>query len=295
MTLSRGVLDTYARDYLRLVTDPCNAPLAMSVFPGAGGGIVSRFENDFIVGNSATDVATSVVWTPGYLNQAVGGSGGNCVVPSAPVISDNIGIAYNVDNAKAPGFTFLSSNAKAFRCIAACMQVSWPGTELNRQGIVGLGQVTQSVALSLAPTTSQLRTLSSHVGRMPGEVMELILKPTEASQRWCDPTIAYPLLTAQSVWGDSPSLLLSVAGIPVSTGVRVRLISIVEWLPQNGGGIVSNDAVAPKSGSTLNDVLRAVDAISSKDWVRSAGFTIGQIAATHFMKTPSARAARLTY
>lgn len=268
----QGGLDAYAAAYARLLRDPCNGPLSAGCYPGAGGGIVSRFEVDFIQGTGAGETGAAGFFTPGYFNVASGQVGG-CVQVNNGILTNDTSTVSFTNSGSVPGLAFLQATAKSYRCVAACLQVSWPGSELNRQGVVGLGQTVLSEALSGAVNnTSVLRTLASHVGRMPADVMEIALRPTTANERWIDPTISYTLAQAQSIWGDSPSLFWTAAGMTATIGLRVRLVTVVEWIPQLGSGINGSVPRAPATRYTLEDVLRFVETAAEKPWVRAVGF-----------------------
>lgn len=268
---NRRQLDTYARDYAALVADPCGARLVEGVYPGGGGGIVSRFESDFIMANGATDTGACVAFTPGFNSELAGLVGGMMQTPTIPLTTDVQVISFTNNFNSAPGFTFLANNAKAFRSVSACLQISWPGSELNRQGIVGMGQTTLSNTLGGTVTTANLRVLSTHVGRMPEDVLEIVLRPTEASQRWCDPTLSPTLAVVQEVWGDSPCLFVTVAGIPANVGVRIRLVNIVEWIPASNTGVAGTQPMATRSKNTFTEVLQYLESAMNNKWVRKAG------------------------
>lgn len=269
---SRAALDANARRYASLIADPCKGPLVEGVYPGAGGGVVSRFESDFLLAYGGTETATAVFFTPGFNSELVGGNGGGMLLtPTTAITSDSGTIAFQNSTGFAPGYTWLANNAKAFRSVAACIQVSWPGTELTRQGIVGLGQTTLSNCLGGTQNAGNLRVLANSVARMPDDTLELVLRPTEASQRWCDPTLSPTLAVVQEVWGDAPSLFLTASGFAGGTGIRVRVVNVVEWLPATATGIAGSVPRAPASNNTLTDVLHFLDTAMGNKWVRRAG------------------------
>jgi len=288
---SRSSLDAYARDYAALVADPCGARLVEGIYPGGGGGLVSRFESDFVVANGATDTAFAVAFTPGFNSELAGLVGGMLQTPTIPLTSDTGVLTFTNNFGIAPGYAFLANNAKAFRCVSACLQISWPGSELNRQGVVGLGQFTLSNTLGGTVTPAALRVLATHVSRMPDDMLEIVLRPTEASSRWCDPTLSPTLAFVQEVWGDSPTLFATIAGIPSNIGIRVRVINVVEWLPASNASIAGTVPKAPRSRNTFTEVLHVLDSMMENKWVRRAG-----VAALSFATGGASRSfPRLTY
>jgi len=244
----RGVLDEQARQYAQLLADPCNAKLTQSVFPGAGGSFVGRFETDFIVGNTAAATGLAVVWTPGFTAGPQG-----CLANSVEVTTDATGFNLSAPQAS-PGASFLATTDQ-YRAIAGCLEVYWPGSELNRQGIVGLGLVDSAIVNTFSAgnlaTTSALRTLCQHTERMPTEKATINWRPGDFDQTGLG-TASSSLLSGRQ------SILITANGLPVATGVRLRLVVVVEWWPKAGTGLVSTVPQVTTRVST-NDVLYALD------------------------------------
>lgn len=259
-----GGLDSAAADYARLLADPCNAPLVHPVYAGGEGGILIRFETDFIVFNGATDTCGVLSWTPG----AIGINGGSAVnllasgaVNSATAVTPAYQVVYS-----SPGCAFLPNNAAAARCVAACMQVYWPGSESNRAGIVFAGNaaarnITNAASSATADWVGNVCSFSS---RMPNDHIEVRWRPTDADQMLIDPRTVTP----DPEFARRNALVLAVKGIPNTTGVRVRLVAVYEYEPVIGIGIVNPQSSVARSGYTLDDVLNYLDRMG--DWANAA-------------------------
>lgn len=246
--IPRTLLDAQARQYAELLRDPCNAKLTQSVFPGAGGAFVSRFETDYIINATGVDTGALLVFTPGFTAGAQGALGA-----SVALAGDTTG--FNITTPLAsPGATFLATTDQ-YRAIAACAEVYWPGTELNRAGILGLGIVDSAIINTFSSgnnaTTANTRTLCQHTERMPESKATINWRPGDFDQ-------AATGTSSSSLLSGRQSLLITAAGIPPSTGIRVRLVVVVEWWPKAGTGLVATVPQVTTRVST-NEVLYALD------------------------------------
>ena len=122
---------------------------------------------------------------------------------------------------------------------------------------MALCQVPASVAIQTGSTLATLRQLADRVVRTPDGTLEMKLTPTGHSEELV------------SIGGfaspeNHPCLVGSVSGIPVSTGVRVRLVQVLEWTPKAGSGALAGVS-SPESGNTINQVLRAMT-VRNPNW-----------------------------
>lgn len=246
-----------ALEYAKLLSNPCTGPLVHA--PGSSeGGQVVRFESDFLLGNGATETAGALLWTPGGQNEGASNTG----FVNGFAANDTALITYTNNNA-APGKVFLQNNASSYRCIAACLQVYWPGSELNRQGIIGAAQATYGL-LSTASNSnaSGLRSLCPVVERMPTDHLEIRWAPNFADGLFTNPA------STTSVEDGHAGILLTWAGIPVSTGVRIRMVAVFEWRPKVQGLVLSSNT-AHSSAEGVQEVRHMLDARDANWWNRS--------------------------
>lgn len=253
------LLDKAAAEYAKLLADPCNAPLTRGVYSATAGSLVSRFEADFILNAGPTEVASIFAFAPGT---------GTCYGNAVPLTADTTASSLQFAGGTVPGGAFLSATAGTVRALAACMQVSFPGTELNRSGIIGMGVVPGGtitpalVAGSGGPggttTAAAIRQLCQHTERMPQNMAEVLWMPGDGDAL----TIASTKINAAATSNapdleDRNLLLMSASGFPVSTGIRIRLVVVYEWSPRIAQGIVAT--VEPsRSSFSVNDVVRAL-------------------------------------
>jgi hypothetical protein len=249
--------------YMELLRNPCTGPLVRAPGSSEGGSII-RFETDFITGNGATSTAGFLNWAPGaYNNFTPNAYGPGGVVASAVNDTTAVSVA-NLVPAEMPGYTFLQNNASSYRCIAACMQIYWPGSELNRSGIVSAAQGTYGLlSIGTNVATQQVRSLSPHVERMPTDMIEAIWAPSYSDGLF---RANNPVTTTGTIPEDGhSSLLCSWAGIPVSTGVRIRLVGVFEWRPKILGLVLSSNT-ADSGGGSVQFVRTVLDHIDPNWW-----------------------------
>jgi hypothetical protein len=260
-TIPRGLrLDKAAADYALLLSDPCGGPLVSGPFGDGGGGIVSRFEVDFIVNASATDTTAVVGFTPGL---------GSAYVSNIPLPFDSTVFTFTGNAAYSPGLTYLTSNASAFRTLAACMQVYYPGSELSRAGITSIGQYSNASIAAGSLTTSVLRSAANYVERVPDQMTELIWRPTNYDLEW------FGTGTNEGVaLSDKRSSIISTTtGIPISTGMRIRLVAVYEWMPLTTVGLVMPNKTSNPSANTFQDVIKKLDTFG--DWMYHGAISAG--------------------
>lgn len=256
-------LDKASLDYAALLADPCNGPLVSGPFGDGSGGIVARYERDIIINNTATDVAAAFIWSPALLNAQVS---------SVPITNDSAAITFiPISTPDIPALSFMTTNAGHCRCLAACVQVYWPGTELNRSGIVSVGQFPSDIVTDAVVSTADLRTASPYVERMPAGMVELKWRPTAYETTWQRPGVIAETATE---WDKFTSLVVSAAGIPVSTGIRVRMVGVYEWVPRpgTGSGLTTIHRTTVKTGS-LSSILGALD--RTGDWMYNGAMKAG--------------------
>lgn len=263
-------MDGAAAKYAALLADPCNGDLVPGPFGDGNGGMVCRFEKEYVINNSPTDTAAVFVFHPHT---------GQVAWQTTPLLNDTDPIALTVPSGSAThvGQAFLSANAGWMRCLAACVQVYYPGSELSRAGVVSLGRYPAELANDTTVSVSALRTQANYVMRTPNDVAEILWRPTEFDLTGREPLSAYSLNNISL--NNTTSLVVTGAGLPVSTGLRIRVVAVYEWQPDPLSGF-KNTIVRTPSPVRLADILARLDATG--DWMsgaaRSAGKAISSLA-----------------
>lgn len=243
--VARSALDRLATDYVKLLTDPCGAPLVHPVYGGTDGSYLVRLESVFTLGNGAGDKAGVLQWTPGGYGSnglhLIGGAttGGGVAVTAAPLTT------------LAPGYGYLPAQADTARCVAACMSVFYPGSELNRAGSLVLGQVTGSMIDTTASNTpTSLYPLFPDMFRTPDGAMEAVWTPNSNDMLWTDPSRA----TSQNELERKAALACVWQNLPDATGLTFKLTVVYEYTPSKLYG-VTVPRFSQTSESSLEQVL----------------------------------------
>jgi hypothetical protein len=261
ITASSG-LDSYAADYAKLLADPCRGPLVPGPFGDGNGGMISRYETDVIVNSSATDVAAVVAWCP---------SAGLAYTNNAAITTS--GMALTLTTAVAvPGSTFLTANVSQYRVLSACLQVYYPGSEQTRSGIMSLGQYPGDALTQSFQSVDNIRASAQYVERTPVNSSEIVWRPNTSDLEWSNGGLGTPSNRQKSV------LIGTFAGIPVSTGMRVRLVCVYEWYPTQGSGIMQSAGRSTVSRNSFAQVVAALD--KAGDWMYHGALAVGGIATT---------------
>lgn len=265
-------MDGAAAKYAALLADPCNGDLVSGPFGDGTGGMVCRFEKEYVINNSPTDTASVFLFHP---------QTGLVAWQTTPLVSDTDTISLSVPAGSAShvGQTFLSANAGWARCIAACVQVYYPGSELSRAGVVSLGRYPAEIATDQTMSVSMLRTQANYVMRTPSDVAEIVWRPTEFDLTGREPVPVASYSASNMSATNTTCLAVTGAGLPVSTGLRVRVVAVFEWQPDPLSGF-KNTIVRNPSPVRLADILARLDATG--DWMsgaaRSAGKAISSLA-----------------
>jgi hypothetical protein len=249
-------LDIGAREYAKLLNDPCYGTAVTPIYNSSGTGNFIRVETDFILGAEATSVGAACIFVPGLL-KATGAGQAGVYKPTTVVDGDASIIAWTPFPTAQPGYA-LTATMGGCRAISACMQVSYVGSELSRAGVVSLTQTTFGNALNYNALTN-IRAGSERVIKMPDGTFELKLAPNAKNAEFVPVSAAS---SADAV--ELPALMFSASGIPASTGIRVRLVQVLEWQPTTGTGIINN-TVSARSDSTLGAILNHMQA-ANPNW-----------------------------
>jgi len=242
-------LDAAARSYGRLLADPCYQRTVQPLYNSGGTGQLVRVESDFILGAEATSVGAALIFTPGIINATTGSCG--VIIPTTVVNSDTASITWSSAFTRCPGVG-MAAMFGSVRAVAACIQMQYVGSEQTRAGVFSMAQMSRG-ACGLFTTVADIRSSSERVLRVPDGVVEMRWTPTGDSDTFN--TVGGTGLGNESAL---PSLIVTASGIPSSTGIRVRLVQVLEWSPKPGSGADSN-SVSTASDNTLGQVLRYME------------------------------------
>lgn len=241
-----AMLDAHAMAYVDMLSNPCHAPLAHPVFPGSDSGYLIRNSSMATIGNASGLKAGILNWVPGAINAddtelvvnatIEGGTGTACVV-----------------SRNSPGKNFLEQNTIGARCVAACLRVTYTGSEASRAGKIMYGPTTGAYAFpGQIITPGIFGTTLANSSRTPVDTVELIWVPGEADFAFSNPTASSDVQRLDS----SAGLGVSWVDQPDGVGINFHFTAVYEWKPrQNLATMNPGIALRAKSRNTYDDVI----------------------------------------
>jgi len=261
----RTGLDAQGLAWAHLLNDPCGAALVHPCYAGADGGILMRFENQFEIGTGATDTAGLFAYTP----NGIGTNGAAIISGVAANAATNLTLAFGAAAAQ-PGYSFLQTNSSNVKAVASCIQIVYLGTELNRSGVINYGNITGGTFFTGdTPNTSNASNVFEHFCRIPNGTIEIKWRPTAYDQSGTDVGQA----TVASNQIRNGAMGFSFSGLVASAGLRVRMVTVYEYTPNNQVGIAQASRSRSTSQSTLDNVINYLD--STGDWMVRLGDAMG--------------------
>lgn len=253
-----GTLDRGAREWLQLLSDPCNAPMVPACYPGPSSATFVRTRDFINPGGSVVDAL--VQFTPGQMNNGLG----TYALSYYSVNSSGSAPANLYGATVGP----LGPTWSRVRCVAACLKLRYTGTELNRSGVV-CSTLAENVLIKGAPPAGvATTTMPSVINATQSWPYAKRMGEEEHEIRW----FPSPMDGAYSSIASSPeigsfgaignSIYMAFYGCPPGTMV-FELTSVWEVVPamqtgtQTGGNVLLNER-APASSNTLNQVMMAI-------------------------------------
>lgn len=252
--MGQPAVEKAVRDYIALLKDPCNGPLVGPVGATANG-YITRFETTITVNPGQPN--WYLKWAPGALSFAAGNNDGLITSQAA-----SLGVTPTVllDNTSAPGYSFLSSSCQTFRCLAACVQVRYTDTEVNRKGVIGttIGTGARTVA-----NVGEGFAITVDRARVPDQSMEVLWQPNDGDETFT------PYATAEN---DTETLsrkgaILMAGSNCLAGSISLRLVVVYQWTPGSNDSIIL-PVPTPGTGVTMARVIQLA---------RQAGFVAGHL------------------
>lgn len=247
-------LDGPALAYANLLNDPCNGKLVHPTYAGGNGGYIIRGESYFSAATGATDTANFLHWTPGAIgntdSQMLWGNAATATATPAAAALASV----------TPSKTFLVATASAYRCVAACLKISYVGSAGGLSGRVHFGNTTGGyIDLGTTYAVNAVATGLSSFSRVPVVPIEIKWRPTVADEQWMDPSSA----TASVDKDRRGAITVAVADLPASVGIFYHLTAVYEWQPLTNQGIQVPTNNLSQSRNTLAEVITSLDRTGS--------------------------------
>lgn len=233
--------------HLRMILDPCAAPLTETAYSGVEGQI-SRFTASGQL-FSSTDSTGYGIFVPGGFRDSLGTrlNGATASV-----------LGYGVANV--PGYTFLNANSRGARPVAACLRLHWNAAETNRLGSLACGVLPASTfPAGTSPTTDNMYTILSEKGRIPAGECEIIWNPSQEDMTYdlCDSTVTV------SNFDDKNALVFAYAGAP-NFAIAWTYTVIYEWTPKVALGFMQHSPVHKSVTDPIGTINNALHQLQFK-------------------------------
>nr|WRQ65440.1 hypothetical protein [Tolivirales sp.] len=209
--------DARVASHVRMLLDPCEAPLGLTAYRGADG-IVTRFRNQISV-NVPGSSAHVYVYYPAYNG-----------IWSQSIADYNAALVPSYTTA-GPGQAFMLATAESQRVVSACSRISYTGSELDRQGMVYRGLLPEAALSGCSVNT--LIPLLQCADRVPDHVLETKFVPNASEEEYWKTGSVAPEAN-----GDRNAIVMVVIGNPAAlTPFAITTVLVAEWRPKFGVGM----------------------------------------------------------
>lgn len=255
-------LDKEAKDFLKLLADPCGASLVGAPYGGIAGTNFYRFRQLVSPGVDAVD--SSLQFCPSLVDAQGSTSGG---AGSIQWTSSNVAGATSSNLYGSTVSPVIATYVGALRCVGACIKVLYTGSELNRAGLVGTTILTapiyngtgNSVGIPGAYfSVPSLQNEMPSVRRLGEVVHEVRWVPGFEDQQFIE-IAENPSINA--AYSPGSAIVASVYNAPPGS-IFYEVYSCWETQPNAQTGGMVTTVRAPPSRNTLNDVLRTIGNIT---------------------------------
>jgi hypothetical protein len=208
-------------------------------------GVVQRF-NRILTPVATTETAFAFIFDP------LGHSGSDPAICTKLAASG--GAVPSTTYGTAPGEAFLDAQADSVSTLAACMEVMYTGTLVNRKGHIGVCQVAGHVAADIRSGSVPLTDLMAycqHIPPVPSHTVEL---------KWSPSIRNY---TSQNFSNEASAPVNENQLMVVAVGVNpldfiVKFTSVYEYVPKFALGLPAPRAtksIPPNAGETIVSTL----------------------------------------
>lgn len=212
--------------HVRMVLDPCYAPLAPTAYRGQDGFLMRTSSTYDLVANPLFGCGVVAYW-PRYNKVFLLGLGSD----STTFAMDFYGTA----GYAGPGAAFFGTNAAETRPVAACIVSQYVGTELDRQGYISSGVIPYKLVAGSSLTIAGLRQLLQRWQRTPDSIVESKWIPGPDSENYQATPSSLP-----AIYGDDNIIVHAFSGFAANKMlISNRIVAIQEWQPFWGLGIAA--------------------------------------------------------
>lgn len=233
----------------RLITNPCNGSLVVGPQIGTTGGFVSRFQSNYMFGKTAGQDTVLLGLCPTALTSLTADASPQTFRASAVKWAGGTysgggfvsgGGLMNQINGWCPGSTYLETNARRYRPLAACLQIMAMAPLQTQTGVLFAGECSHDDLSGANPNIDSFLDSSRRVVKATDGGLEVVWRPDEES------TTPFNMGSSRPN-GDDRAIYVGGTGLTAATGVMVRLVVVWEWWP-----FLAN-AAKPDTNGDLNN------------------------------------------
>lgn len=252
--MGQPAVEKAVRDYISLLKDPCNGPLVGPVGATANG-YITRFETTLVVNPAQPNWVLK--WAPGLMSFTAANV--DCLYGLEGATTGGA-LATIITNNSAPGYTFLNGTCQTFRCLAACAQIRYTDTEVNRKGVLGS---TISTGARGFNTNAEAFSITVDRARVPDQSLEVLWQPGDGDEVF---TSRQAAVHETETLGRKNAIFLAGQGC-LAASVSIRLVVVYQWTPSSDDSIVL-PVPSPGTGVTMARVVQLA---------KQAGFVAGHL------------------
>jgi hypothetical protein len=215
-------LTTHEREYLAMILDPCDGPMSHGPYQGTGSGyLVRRQRRTTISLDGSTKTQGAFYYHPSMANIFTK----EVLSASSTLGALNTWTAIGI----APPIVY-----SQFRPVAACVRVTYVGTELNKCGSIAYSYSMPSHTVNDTATNSptNLRVGCTGHSRVSSSTLTLRSQPDRSFLHWQNATSTDPL-------SDQTNGFFFTVNTISNTAVTYEVVVdvVLEWTPDSDAGI----------------------------------------------------------
>jgi len=249
----RPMLDSPALKWANLLKNPRLGELTRPIYNGMGGQLFRGTSTVMFAGNGTTENAGNFVLVPAV---APGSITSNKVAGSI--------IATPTFYIGGPGATFISNNATTYRAVAAMMEVTYLGSELNRSGTLSFGILPANEVVPGNPINLDvLSTFVPHTDRVDDSTH---------SMRWFPGSTDHEYRAAGDLSfsaGTNAIVMVVQNMLPAAFSFRVEMTVVYEYTLNRTTGQTQELTAHHGSQNTAEHVVQALH--KSGTWLKAIG------------------------
>ena len=256
-------LDSDALAHARLLIDPTNAKVSYPVYGGGQGGQLLRFTQSFTTSSANGQL--------GFVMLPACGGGQYFTTTTA-----TSGVGSTFTGAASAGQIFLKANASDYRCVAACIEVTYTGGEALRQGIIGFahGQGTFGILPggtgAALPNIDLMLGLCEHQQRVPNSSLKIVWRPSVGDELYENPNVDRYVAggVAGVNYDNKAAIMIVLSGLKASDASNTftfKMTNVIEYIPLGTLNIPISPLNRHTSVLNMAHILRYLD-VNVRGW-----------------------------